>query len=66
LRARLRSGMRIISLQGELIRAQEELRFQATHDALTGLWSRGAVLDLLSCELRRGDRDRRFHGSLDD
>lgn len=64
LRARIRSGMRIISLQQQLVHAQEELRFQATHDALTGIWSRGAVLDLLSCELRRGRRTDVFTGIL--
>jgi len=64
LRARIRSGMRIISLQQQLIQAQEDLRFQATHDALTGIWGRGAVLDLLSCELRRGRRTEAYTGVL--
>ncbi len=64
LQARLRSGLRIITLQEELIRTQEELRFQATHDALTGVWSRGAVLDLLACELRRGRRADTYTGVL--
>lgn len=64
LRARLRSGVRILSLQHDLIQAQEDLRFQATHDALTGLWSRGAVLDLLACELRRGLRTEASTGLL--
>ena len=36
LRARLRVGQRILTLQDGLIRAPEDLRFQATHDALTG------------------------------
>jgi len=35
LRARLTVGRRILALQDGLIRAQEELRFQATHDVLT-------------------------------
>lgn len=56
LRARVWTGSRILSLQRELIQAREDLRFQATHDALTGLWSRGATLDLLSAELQRGLR----------
>lgn len=64
LRARIRSGMRILSLQQQLLRAQDDLRYQATHDALTGLWSRGAVLDLLSCELRRGRRSDAATGVL--
>jgi two-component system, cell cycle response regulator len=56
LRARLRVGRRILTLQDDLIRAREELRFQATHDVLTTLWNRGALLDLLQCELQRATR----------
>jgi two-component system cell cycle response regulator len=56
LRARLRTGARILSLQRELIQAREVLRFQATHDDLTGLWSRGTALQLLNAELERGLR----------
>jgi two-component system, cell cycle response regulator len=59
LRARLRVGERILDLQRGLIAAQEELRFKATHDALTGIPNRGAVLDALDREcfrqIRRGD-----------
>lgn len=43
----------ILSLQRDLLAAQEKLRFQATHDALTGLWNRGALLDLLYKEMER-------------
>ncbi len=64
LRARIRSGMRILSLQQQLLQAQDALRYQATHDALTGLWSRGAILDLLGCELRRGRRSDAATGVL--
>lgn len=56
LRARLRVGRRILNLQQELINARDELRFQATHDVLTGIWNRGAVLDLLHRELDRAAR----------
>jgi len=56
LRARLRVGKRILALQDSLIHAREELRFQATHDVLTGLWNRGALMELLNHEL---DRSRR-------
>jgi diguanylate cyclase (GGDEF)-like protein len=56
LRARLRVGRRILTLQEDLINAREELRFQATHDALTGIWNRGTVLDLLHRELERAAR----------
>jgi diguanylate cyclase (GGDEF)-like protein len=56
LRARVRAGIRILSLQHELIQTREALRFQATHDDLTGLWSRGTTLHLLKGELERGRR----------
>lgn len=56
LHARLRVGRRILSLQRNLISAQEELRFQASHDALTQLWNRGALLDLLRTEIQRTQR----------
>ncbi|MGC8834996.1 MAG: GGDEF domain-containing response regulator [Armatimonadota bacterium] len=56
LRARLNTGRRIVELQKELIAAREELRTQATHDWLTGLWNRKAVLDILERELSRAAR----------
>src|SRR5579864_9518984 len=56
LRARLRVGRRILALQQDLIGARDELRFQATHDVLTGIWNRGAVLDLFHRELERAAR----------
>jgi two-component system, cell cycle response regulator len=59
LRARLRAGERIIRLQNELMRTREELRAQATHDSLTGLWNRPAILELLARELGRSVRESR-------
>ncbi|HLJ78681.1 MAG TPA: diguanylate cyclase [Acidobacteriaceae bacterium] len=56
LRARLRVGQRILDLQDQLIAAQDALRFQATHDSLTGLLNHGAILDALHRELERGKR----------
>ncbi|HXM12410.1 MAG: diguanylate cyclase [Candidatus Sulfotelmatobacter sp.] len=56
LRARLQVGKRTLALQHELIQAQEELRFQANHDALTGIFSRAAILSLLDRELQRAAR----------
>ncbi|HTW49884.1 MAG TPA: diguanylate cyclase [Acidobacteriaceae bacterium] len=64
LHARLRVGRRILSLQRNLISAQEKLRFQATHDALTGLWNRGALLDLLHSEIERALRTNASMGIL--
>ncbi|HZA37441.1 MAG TPA: diguanylate cyclase [Vicinamibacterales bacterium] len=57
LRARLRSGARILELQEGLLRSQEELRRQATHDHLTGTLTRRAVVHQLDLELRRATRD---------
>ena len=56
LRARLMVANRILSLQDELIQTREDLRVQATRDALTGLWNRLAFLDLFTRELDRADR----------
>lgn len=64
LRARLRAGERILSLQHELIKARDALRFQATHDELTGVWSRRAALQLLRTELQRGIRASTATGVL--
>jgi two-component system, cell cycle response regulator len=59
LRVRLRAGQRILDLQSELVAAREALRVQATHDNLTGIANRGAILDALRSELSRASRDRR-------
>ncbi len=58
LRVRLRAGRRILDLQEELLRAREALREQATHDALTGILNRGAVLETLHIEADRAGRER--------
>ena len=50
LRARLRTGRRILTLQNEQAKIREELHFQATHDALTGIWNRRAILDMMRRE----------------
>lgn len=47
LNVRLRAGRRIIDLQDELLRAQAALRYQATHDALTGVKNRGRITEVL-------------------
>ena len=57
LQVRLRAGRRILGLQSELISAREALREQATHDFLTGLWNRRAILDFLGREFPRAQRE---------
>src|SRR5580704_1147440 len=59
LRVRLRAGQRILDLQSELMATREALRVQATHDSLTGLPNRGAILDILQTELSRASRESR-------
>jgi len=58
LKARLRTGIRILDLEDRLIEAREKMRFQATHDALTTLWNRGVIMELLGRELTRSRRER--------
>jgi two-component system, cell cycle response regulator len=57
LKARLRTGMRILDLENRLVEAREEMRFKASHDALTTLWNRGVILELLGRELSRSHRE---------
>lgn len=55
---------RLLAAQKDLLLAQEELRYQATHDALTGLWNRAALLDSLHREIERALRTRSSLGVL--
>ena len=57
LKARLRTGERILHLEDSLVEAREQMRFKATHDDLTSLWNRGIILDLLGRELTRSQRE---------
>jgi two-component system, cell cycle response regulator len=57
LKARLRTGERILLLEGRLVEAREMMRFKATHDALTSIWNRGVIMDLLGRELARSNRE---------
>ena len=54
--ARVHVGERMIKLQDRLLATQEALRFQATHDPLTGMWNRGALFELLHAEAERVQR----------
>lgn len=57
LKARLRTGRRILNLEDRLVEAREQMRYKATHDALTSLWNRGVIMDLLGRELARSARE---------
>jgi len=57
LKARLRTGLRILDLENRLVEAREEMRFKAMHDSLTSLWNRGMILELLGRELSRSRRE---------
>jgi diguanylate cyclase (GGDEF)-like protein len=52
LQVRIRAGRRISELE-------QQLRLKATHDALTGIYNRGALLEILDKELVRHGRDAR-------
>jgi len=56
LQARLQVGMRTLSLQAALCAKEEQLRFAATHDGLTGIWNRGALMEFLQRELAQSKR----------
>ncbi len=64
LRARLHSAERILALQQDLRKARDAYRHQATHDALTKLWNRPAILDALDRELDRSRRENTTLGIL--
>ena len=57
LKARVRTGERILHLEDSLVDAREQMRFKATHDPLTSLWNRGVIMDLLNRELSRSQRE---------
>jgi two-component system, cell cycle response regulator len=57
LRARLRAGRRIVELQEQLLEAQAALRERATHDGLTGIFNRAAIMEILRQELARAARE---------
>jgi two-component system cell cycle response regulator len=58
LKARLRTGQRILQLEDGLVEARETMRFKATHDSLTALFNRGVIVDLLARELSRTRREK--------
>jgi diguanylate cyclase (GGDEF)-like protein len=64
LQARLRTGRRILELQEELVRSRDRLQYEASHDAMTGVWNHTAILEILQAELVRSQREKLSVGVL--
>jgi diguanylate cyclase (GGDEF)-like protein len=58
LQARLHAGRRILTLEDKLVESREAMRYDATHDALTAVWNRGAILDQIRSELKVAQESR--------
>ena len=56
LHARIRTAARILDLQDQLLASNRELERRATHDGLTGVYNRTAIMELLGKELQRSMR----------
>ena len=57
LKARIRVGLRVLDLEDKLVQAREAMRHKAMHDTLTGVWNRGAILEMLDREVSRSHRE---------
>jgi diguanylate cyclase (GGDEF)-like protein len=53
------AARRINEMHEELQALHESFRVQAAHDSLTGLWNRGAVMELLHQDISRSKREQR-------
>jgi len=56
LKVHLRVAERVLALQHQIQKQSAELRYRATHDGLTGLWNREALLSLIFQETDRVQR----------
>ncbi len=56
LRVRIRVAERVLALTSRLQKQSSELRYHATHDSLTGLWNREALISLIFQETDRVQR----------
>jgi diguanylate cyclase (GGDEF)-like protein len=59
LHARLKTGIRTITAQKELLDARNQLAIEASHDYLTGIYNRRAVMQLLKIDLGRHQRNKK-------
>jgi two-component system cell cycle response regulator len=64
LRARIRVGLRLLNLEDNFVQTREAMQFKATHDALTGVWNCGAILETLDQEIGRSRREGASLGVL--
>jgi two-component system cell cycle response regulator len=58
LQARLHAGHRILMLEDKLVESREAMRYGATHDALTAVWNRDAMLVQIRSELKLSQESR--------
>ena len=58
LKVRIRVAERVLALTSQVQKQSAELRYHATHDGLTGLWNREALLSLIFQETDRVQRMR--------
>ena len=56
LKVRIRVAERVVALTGRVQKQSAELRYHVTHDGLTGLWNREALLSLIFQETDRVQR----------
>jgi diguanylate cyclase (GGDEF)-like protein len=59
LRARLKTGRRIIDLEDKLLFIQNQLKDLASRDSLTRIWNRAEITRFLSEEVERGRREKK-------
>jgi two-component system, cell cycle response regulator len=57
LKVRLHTGKRVLCLLEQVKAAREALRELASRDPLTGLWNHGAIIDILTKEITRAERE---------
>ena len=56
--ARIRVGVRNLQLQAELVQARKQMEHLAMYDALTGVYNRRAIMDILPREINRAERNQ--------
>ncbi len=57
LNARLKAGVRVLKLQEQLMDSRDRLEVEATHDFLTGIFNRRAIIESLQTEIDRSYRE---------